>query len=173
MYQAMNEDFDNWLEQRLASGFARMSSSTTARPLSASLTRSKRMRFVPILPVALSAKAAAGLTLAALATAGGAAAISDATGHSTFGQDVATKAQWCAQHLSKGQIGDCVSDFVLANNPGVSHRAPQAQPDATTHGQAGTNHPRGGASPAGAPPANPSSASTTHSAPVSHPTGKP
>jgi hypothetical protein len=170
----MNEDFDGWLERQLASDFTELSRTAVPRALSRpSSYGRKRMRLVPALPAAVSAKAIAGFTVVALAAGGGAAAVSDATGHSTFGKDVAQKAQWCAQHMSKGEIGDCVSDFVLAPNPGASHRSTNAQPDAASHGSSGAGHSNSGSNPAGAPPANPSNASTTHKPPVSHPTGKP
>lgn len=161
----MGDEFDSWLESELREGFTRM----TPRMAPPGRFRSRprvRLAALPLVPVALTGKAVAVFAAAAVVAGGGAAAVSDATGHSTFGHDVSTKAQLCAQHLSRGAVGDCVSDFVLQSNPG----SPSGHSDATTAGAAAGH---GAAATHSTPPANPSGAAGTHSAPVEHPTGKP
>src|SRR5215472_16505141 len=118
----MKDPFDVWLEQELARGISRLGT-RPAPPFSAG--RMPRLRLA--LPVALSAKAATGLAVAALAAGGGTAAVVAAGGPVAFGQAVSDRAAACAAAAS---VGDCVSDFVVANNPGASQRSTNAQPGA-------------------------------------------
>ena len=147
----MSDQFDAWLEDRLADGRRRL-----GVRIAPSLSGRRRTRWALALPGALSAKALAGFGVAALA-AGGGAAVATHGGPVAFGQAVSDRAAACGQAAS---VGDCVSDFVLGANHGSQMRSLHANPDATSHGAsqaaphasaAGTSNSAGGTGgPAGA-----------------------
>ena len=154
----MKDPFDTWLEKELATSYSRLGK-RPAPPFSAG--RLPRLRLA--LPAALGAKAATGLAIAALAAGGGAVAVVKAGGPVAFGQTVSDRAAACAAASS---IGDCVSDFVVDNNPGASHRSSNAQPGAATHGQSTAPGQLGTSG-------HVQDSHAGHGAAAPHPTGKP
>ena len=137
----MNDPFDAWLEQQLTEGFSRLGR-RPVRPFSTG----RLPRLGLALPAALSAKAVAGLAVAALA-AGGGVAIAKTVDPGAFGQSVKSRSATCPHDPATGNHGECVSDYAVSNNPGSSHRSSSAQPG----GRAGT---AAHGTPPSAPPAN-------------------
>ena len=146
----MSDPFDVWLEQQLSEGFSRLG----RRPVHPFST-GRLPRLGLALPAALSAKAVAGLAVAALA-AGGGVAIARTVDPGAFGQSVSSKATSCPKHSPAGNHGDCVSDYTVSSNPGASRRSASAHPGSGQHGSASHGQaPPGGKGPSGhaAPPA--------------------
>lgn len=143
----MKDPFEAWLEQQLAEGFARQGR-RPVRPFSTG----RLPRLGLALPAALSAKAVAGLAVAALA-AGGGAVLVKTIDPTAFGPSVKTQATTiCPQGTGHGA---CVSGYARSQNPGARHRSSNALPGAggqgSQPGQGANPHTTHAAAPATAP----------------------
>ena len=142
----MNQEFDQWLEDELDTGFAALSSRPVPSEPRYRRIADARSNFLSSVFARLrGSRFLAPALAAALITGGGTAAAAAATGTNPveFGQQVSQAVVSCKDQLTSGErgVGECVSDFVLSRRPDHPSQAGRQAPerDESDRGRSGTS----------------------------------